>query len=579
MRQLRITRNGLELALVSLRQPVSMVGRSPSCDGVLRAPGVAPVQFMLESQGEGTDKWVIFDVSDESGEGKVLGLGKVEFRGFYFEITEVPLGAVEELGGGIQRSLMEGAGARLPDGRKLSLVEAVRIRRDSGAIQEVSHLRVATGGIRRKRRLQPFEDLSFVEIFSEGEKVSLRFLGLPGATGPLRFHRNNEIQALKANSPIELGVRDWVKVELGLDDLYFRWVSPVAPVQIRREVIGIPFLRWGMLAGLLFALAMGGSIWLKSREEPVPVVVTPPRIAAIEIKEAPPPPPPPPPLSVMPLQPQAEKSQQKQPSKSGAASAARFQKPVAEKQRNQSGLNAPAPTANVNSLGLLGALKSSAPAKGPGVRADQIFNDSVVTQAVASADSGSIALKNPPSGVLGVGPSGGAPNAKANGDGLQALSTTVSGAGEYVPSDVGAIGRPGGKGKGQGSGLSGLDSLGGDGDGKGQFAGFDSSGTDVRGGLDRETVRRVIVSNRGKIRACYERALLAQPKLAGRVVTRFQISATGPVVSASMGSSDANSPTLESCLLEVVRAMQFPAAATGKPTFVIYPFVFQARAN
>lgn len=579
MRQLRITRNGLELASVSLKQPVSMVGRSPSCDGILRAPGVAAVQFMLESQGEGTDQWIIFDVSDESGEGKVVGLGKVEFRGFFFEISEAPLDPAEQLGGGIHRSLREGAASTLQAGSKSSLVEAVRIRRDSGAVQEVSHLRVPKGALRPKK-LRPFEEIPFVELHSEREKVQLHYRTLPqkSSNSPesLRLQRNTETLVLKPNSSTELGVRDWIRLEWGGDDLYFRWVSAVAPVAVRREVIGIPFLRWGMLAGLLFALAIGGSIWWKSQKEPEPVVVAPPRVATIEVKEAPPPPPPPP-VNAMPLQPQAEKSQQKQPSKSGAAAAARFEKPAPEKQRSQSGLNAPAPTTNVNAIGLLGALKSSAPAQGPGVRADQIFNDSMVTQAVASKESGSIALKNPPSGVLGVGPSGGAPRAK--GDGLQALSTTISGANQYAPSEVGAIGRPGGKGKGLGSGLSGLDSLGGDGDGKGQFAGFDSSGTDVRGGLDRETVRRVIVSNRGKIRACYERALLAQPKLAGRVVTRFQISATGPVVSASMGSSDANSPTLESCLLEVVRAMEFPAAATGKPTFVIYPFVFQARSN
>jgi TonB family protein len=72
---------------------------------------------------------------------------------------------------------------------------------------------------------------------------------------------------------------------------------------------------------------------------------------------------------------------------------------------------------------------------------------------------------------------------------------------------------------------------------------------------------------------------MAAPKLAGRVVTQFDISPKGAVISANVRNSDVQSKTLESCLVEVVKQMAFPEAPTGVGTRVIYPFVFQARSN
>jgi hypothetical protein len=63
------------------------------------------------------------------------------------------------------------------------------------------------------------------------------------------------------------------------------------------------------------------------------------------------------------------------------------------------------------------------------------------------------------------------------------------------------------------------------------------------------------------------------------VVTQFEITGKGVVLSAGLKGSSVASKTLESCLVEVVRAMVFPEAATGASTRVIYPFIFQAREN
>lgn len=563
MRQLRISRGGLELASVSLRQPVSTFGRSPTCDGVLRAPGVRPVHFLLESQGAESGKWALFDISDESGEGIVLGSARVEFKGFFFEVSEAALDAADEIGGGIQRSARHSvseAGGPVA-GR---LVEALRIRRDSGAVQEISHLRVPGSGLSRSRRLKPFEGLQAVDVIAQKGQIAIEF-SLEGGS-PVVIKNSEQIPMTGKMGRVELTPSDWVRMEFGPDDLYFRWVAPAAKVPVPREVIGSPVLRFGGLLGVLVAALAAAWIAWKVGHPSKPVILEPPRVATIEVKQAPPPPPPEklPPRGLEQMAP-----------KSGAAAAPKFA--VRSRPTRQAGLNAPVPPTDVNQLGLLGALKSSAPQPGAGVRADQIFNDSIITQAVAGK-TGSIALKTPPSGALDVGKSGGAQGAK--GDGLQALSTTLAGGSEFAPKEVGAVGRAGGAGSGLGSGLNAANGIGEDGTGRSAMGGLqEANGTDVQGGLDRETVRRVIVSNRGRIRACYERALLSQPKLAGRVVTQFEISPKGTVLSASVKSSDAASGTLESCLVDVVRGMEFPAAPTGKGTQVVYPFVFQARSG
>jgi hypothetical protein len=96
------------------------------------------------------------------------------------------------------------------------------------------------------------------------------------------------------------------------------------------------------------------------------------------------------------------------------------------------------------------------------------------------------------------------------------------------------------------------------------------------GGLDRETVRRVISSSRGQIRTCYEKALVTQPKIEGRIVYFWNISPEGSVGGAEVRRDEPGSAVLAECVRNVIRAMNFPRAENGKPTRVQYPFVFQA---
>ena len=97
------------------------------------------------------------------------------------------------------------------------------------------------------------------------------------------------------------------------------------------------------------------------------------------------------------------------------------------------------------------------------------------------------------------------------------------------------------------------------------------------GGLDRETVRRVIAGYRGKIRICYDRSLAGNPNLGGRITYEWVISKNGPVDRAAVARSTASSGTLEQCVRSVIQSMIFPKAPNGSSTKVIYPFEFLAK--
>lgn len=100
--------------------------------------------------------------------------------------------------------------------------------------------------------------------------------------------------------------------------------------------------------------------------------------------------------------------------------------------------------------------------------------------------------------------------------------------------------------------------------------------TEVDGGLDKEAIARVIRSQLGQIRYCYERQLSANPDLYGKILVKFTIGATGNVVTQTIGTTSLNNAMVEGCILRRVAGWQFPQPKGGTNVLVTYPFLFKS---
>jgi Ca-activated chloride channel family protein len=97
------------------------------------------------------------------------------------------------------------------------------------------------------------------------------------------------------------------------------------------------------------------------------------------------------------------------------------------------------------------------------------------------------------------------------------------------------------------------------------------------GSLDKAILRRYLKRQLNAIRYCYERVLLARPKLTGTLTAHFTINATGHVVqSSAAGLGDAE---VEACVAKVIGDIEFPAAPGGGVIVVNYPFTFVPSAG
>lgn len=156
-------------------------------------------------------------------------------------------------------------------------------------------------------------------------------------------------------------------------------------------------------------------------------------------------------------------------------------------------------------------------------------------------------------GLAGVGPGGG-------GTGWGTIGT-----GRY-----GLIGHGSGTGSGYGSGS-----------GKGGMRGRKASAPQIKignasatGDLDKNIIRRYIRRKLPRIRNCYERELMVKKDLAGTVVVQFQISPQGSVQGAN--AAGMGDKSVEGCVADAIRSIQFPKPKGGGYVNVRYPFIFQS---
>jgi hypothetical protein len=88
-----------------------------------------------------------------------------------------------------------------------------------------------------------------------------------------------------------------------------------------------------------------------------------------------------------------------------------------------------------------------------------------------------------------------------------------------------------------------------------------------------EVIQRVVRSNFGRFRACYENGLRKNPSLEGRVAVRFLIDRDGTVGMSTDGGSSIPDAGVVGCVVGAFRGLSFPAPERGVVT-VTYPILF-----
>ncbi len=114
------------------------------------------------------------------------------------------------------------------------------------------------------------------------------------------------------------------------------------------------------------------------------------------------------------------------------------------------------------------------------------------------------------------------------------------------------------------------------------FAGksFDMSlGSDeaeALGGLDKSLIAAVVQANIGQIKHCYERQLIVDSNIFGKVVAGWTINKDGAVSVSSVKKSTMNNKAVENCITAKIKSWTFPKPKGGGQVLVSYPFLFKS---
>lgn len=97
----------------------------------------------------------------------------------------------------------------------------------------------------------------------------------------------------------------------------------------------------------------------------------------------------------------------------------------------------------------------------------------------------------------------------------------------------------------------------------------------IHGSLSREEIAKVVNAHLQQVRACYERTLLKEPGLAGKLIIEWNIDGSGSVTSYKIKSSTMQSATVGECIEDALKSWKFPKPDGGE-VVVSYPFIFNS---
>ena len=99
------------------------------------------------------------------------------------------------------------------------------------------------------------------------------------------------------------------------------------------------------------------------------------------------------------------------------------------------------------------------------------------------------------------------------------------------------------------------------------------SGGTSSGFCEKSNIKKVVMRRRNAIKFCYDKALMLNPKLSGKVVVTWTIGGNGRVIKASISQATLKDKSVHSCMLMRVKSMRFAKPKSGQ-CIVRWPFIF-----
>lgn len=463
------------------------------------------------------------------------------------------------------------------------------------------------------------ERISFLKILNEGIELNL---GMP-ATGVVetrgKVRELDELRAFARQTDLGLSAqipfRDRCLIEIGPFSFFIQSVRLRLAQALERPLVKEP-----LFSGVLVSVSVAFILFFTSIHQLQPSPVEPEELAEelileIALPEEPqvrPPPPPPPP----PRQPRARDGQRREQARrdvgaggegarASGAEGARGQETGRQQTEARSiGFETrEAPPTRTPPRGAMGdqtraqAQRGSRPAEGTGTARPR---PEAQQQAPSPTPRPQVRVEE--QGLLGVlGQSGGGGQARqggrAEGRGLGGeIEGAVRGLEQGSTIDQRGSGGRGREGREFGGGGSEIEVGGlgtaGRGGGRAGF-GLGSSGRDgeaevsfvmeeveVRDGLTREEIARVVRAHEHEIRACYDRALIqaGNREIAGRLEVAWFVNAQGRAVNIERQSAFGSDGGLFDCVAGRIRSWQFPRPRGGQGAQVTYPWLLRRGA-
>lgn len=528
---LSIRKNKREVLRAPLHQMQSLVGRSPACDIVLRAPGVSPVHFLVERRnfetidGATRSVWLLFDVAANlsAGEGVVLGEKAADLGGYEFAVIDDALAETPLRKDAFINSVIEQAEKQSlkmeHQGSSLNAIECVAYEHRSGAVTALAHIPLRPGD-RKFRPAKRGPELT-LEIPDRGRDwVNV----IPRGGGQFRIkNRGIALDGFDVATGVRLQKSDFLEVDGDEYRFFLRYIHfepPLIGRDARLARFSAAFVLGALTLVLLGLQIFVDSELVKPRIESVERVVhltNPKPIEVTDVTDFPRDIAPPVKEEIAPVQEKATGPEwgnlltqlKRVPSPSPSSRSG----PTQSKSSSRAG----------RPRGGAGEVSASVVTPGtrlaPGVKASHVQPQGSAAQ--------QLRLQTEHQGVRGV-------------DVGQLPASRESSGGARVD-----------------TGDSGGDSR-------------------VQGGLAREQVQAVIRSHRAKITACYEIELVKNAGLKGALTLHWRINPDGSARSPRIQntSSPLAKSSLAGCLLRVVASMRFPSHPSGIATEVTYPFFF-----